>query len=127
MPQKPTFEEAYAVVMEHIRARNWHATNSARGLAISLSLEANELLEYFQWQEKPIGSVDDIASELADIFIYAIHFADHFGIDIPTAITAKIAKQDQKYPLELFAIEDDAERNKALLHAKKNYKKDTTL
>lgn len=43
-----TFEEAQELVMNHIRARKWDKTNDSRGLAISLSLEANELLEYFQ-------------------------------------------------------------------------------
>ena len=43
-----TFEEAQELVMSHIRARKWDTTNDSRGLAISLSLEANELLEYFQ-------------------------------------------------------------------------------
>jgi len=123
----PTFEEARKLVMEHITARKWDKTNSSRGLAISLSLEANELLEYFQWQDEPFGNLEDITSELADIFIYAISFADRYGIDIPTAIMAKIEKQSKKYPLELFDIEDEAERNEALLQAKRNYKKDTTL
>lgn len=44
-----TFEEAQELVMSHIRARKWDKTNDSHGLAISLSLEANELLEYFQW------------------------------------------------------------------------------
>ena len=44
-----TFEEVQELVMDHIRARKWDKTNDSRGLAISLSLEANELLEYFQW------------------------------------------------------------------------------
>lgn len=43
-----TFEEAQELVMNHIRARKWDKTNDSLGLAISLSLEANELLEYFQ-------------------------------------------------------------------------------
>lgn len=48
MPKKVTFEDAYAVVMQHIKARKWDKTNDSRGLAVSISLEANELLEYFQ-------------------------------------------------------------------------------
>jgi len=127
MPKNLTFEEVRAIVMHHITVRNWDKTNSSRGLAISLSLEANELLEYFQWQDEPFGNVADITSELADIFIYAIHFADRYGIDIPTAIADKIAEQDKKYPLELFEIQDEQERSKALLEAKRNYKKGTTL
>ena len=92
-----------------------------------MSLEANELLEYFQWKEDPFGSKDDLASELADIMIYAIQFADRYDIDIPTAIENKIEKQEKKYPVEIFEIEDEEERNKRWLEAKKNYKKQTTL
>lgn len=87
-----TFEESQELVMDHIRARKWDETNDSRGLAISLSLEANELLEYFQWGDKHIGTKDDMASELADIIIYAIQFAARFDIDIPEAVAAKIAK-----------------------------------
>jgi NTP pyrophosphatase (non-canonical NTP hydrolase) len=127
MANKLTFEEAYALVMQHIKARKWDKTNSSRGLAISLSLEANELLEYFQWHDESFGSKEDMASELADIMIYAIQFADRYDIDIPTVIMQKIEKQDKKYPVEIFEIEDEKERNRRWLEAKKNYKKDTTL
>ncbi len=122
-----TFEEAQELVMSHIRARKWDKTNDSRGLAISLSLEANELLKYFQWGDKHIGTKDDMASELADIIIYAIQFAARFNINIPEAVAAKIAKQAEKYPVEIFEIEDKAEQNRRRLEAKKNYKKDTTL
>lgn len=125
--QRPTFEEACELVMQHIKARKWDKTNSTRGIAISLSLEANELLEYFQWHDESFGSKEDMASELADIFIYAIQFADRYGIDIPTAIQKKITEQDKKYPVEIFEITDDKARNKAWLEAKRNYKKNTTL
>ena len=113
--------------MSHIRARKWDKTNDSRGLAISLSLEANELLEYFQWGDKHIGTKDDMASELADIIIYAIQFAARFDINIPEAVATKIVKQAEKYPVEIFEIEDKAEQNRRWLEAKKNYKKDTTL
>lgn len=122
-----TFEEVQELVMDHIRARKWDKTNDSRGLAISLSLEANELLEYFQWNDTHIGTKDDMASELADIIIYAIQFADRFDINIPEAVAAKIAKLDKKYPVEIFEIKDKVEQDCRFLEAKKNYKKDTTL
>lgn len=122
-----TFEEACQIVMQYMKDRRWDQTNDARGLAISLSLEANELLEYFQWHSSSVGSKEDMASELADVFIYGIQFADRFGIDIPEAITKKIEKQNKKYPKEIFDIADEKERNKAWLEARRNYKKDTTL
>jgi NTP pyrophosphatase (non-canonical NTP hydrolase) len=127
MTKKVTFEDAYAIVMQHIKARKWDKTNDSRGIAVSLSLEANELLEYFQWHGESFGSKEDMASELADIMIYAIQFADRYNIDISDAIVKKIEKQDKKYPKEIFEIEDEKERNKRWLEAKKNFKKDTTL
>jgi NTP pyrophosphatase (non-canonical NTP hydrolase) len=127
MPKKVTFEDAYAVVMQHIKARKWDKTNDSRGLAVSISLEANELLEYFQWHGESFGSKEDMASELADIMIYAIQFADRYEIDISDAIVKKIEKQDKKYPKEIFEIDDEKERTARWLEAKKNFKKDTTL
>lgn len=127
MAASPTFEEACTAVLEHIKARKWDTTNSNRGVAISLSLEANELLEYFQWQDESFGSKEDLASELADIFIYAIQFADRYDINIAEAIMKKLEKQAKKYPVEIFQIEDEKERNKAWLEAKRNFKKDTLL
>lgn len=127
MTKKVTFEEVYSTVMQYVRARKWEKTNDSRGLAVSLSLEANELLEYFQWHDDSFGSKEDMASELADIMIYAIQFADRYDIDIPDAIAKKIEMQDKKYPKEIFEIEDEKERNARWLEAKRNYRKDTTL
>lgn len=127
MSQKLTFEEASKLVIDHIKARKWDKSNSTRGLAISLSLEANELLEYFQWQDESFGSKEDLESELADIFIYAIQFADRLDIDIPSAIQKKLEVQNKKYPVEIFDIKDEQERNEAWLKAKRKFKKETTL
>lgn len=128
MTKKPvSFEDAAEAVVRHVQARGWDKTNDARGLAISISLEANELLEYFQWSDETFGSKQDLDSELADIFIYAIQFANRYDIDIPQAIMQKLEKSAKKYPVEIFQIEDKTERNKLWLEAKQNYQKDTTL
>lgn len=122
-----SFEEASELVLAHMRERGWDKTNSTKGIAISLSLEANELLEYFQWREEPFGNRDDLESEIADIFIYAIQFADRYGIDIPSAIKKKLDIQAKKYPAEIFKIKDEKERNRRWLEAKQNFNKGTTL
>ncbi len=122
-----SFQQVYDAVMKHAKDRKWDTSNTSRGLAISLSLEANELLEYYQWKDENFGNKDDLASELADIFIYAIQFADKNNIDIIPEVMQKLAKMAKKYPVELFQIEDEAKRSKAWLDAKRNYKKDTTL
>ena len=46
--------------MQHVRARKWDQTNTSRSLAISMSLEANELLEYFQWDEESFGGKTEL-------------------------------------------------------------------
>ena len=127
MQSRPTFEQVRDAVMAHVRARGWDEENTGRGLAISISLEASELLEYFQWQEENIGDGEDLASELADIIIYAIQFADKYGIDILPEVLKKLEKTAKKYPVEIFEIEDKEERNRVWREAKLSYEKDTTL
>lgn len=127
MAEKRTFEQARTMALQFIAARKWDKTNSSRGLAISLSLEANELLEYFQWSDESIGTKEDMASELADILIYAIQLAERYQIDIPTAIIEKLDIQAEKYPVEIFEIQDEKEKHTQWLNAKKNYQKGTTL
>lgn len=127
MQSRPTFEQVRDAAMAHVRARGWDEENTGRGLAISISLEASELLEYFQWQEENIGDGEDLASELADIIIYAIQFADKYGIDILPEVLKKLDKTAKKYPVEIFEIEDKEERNRVWREAKLSYEKDTTL
>ena len=127
MQSRPTFEQVRDAVMAHVRARGWDEENTGRGLAISISLEASELLEYFQWQEENVGDTEDLASELADIIIYAIQFADKYGIDILPEVLKKLEKTAKKYPVEIFEIKDKEERNRVWREAKLSYEKDTTL
>ena len=77
-----TFEEVQKLVMSYVCVRQWNKTKSSRGLAISLSLEANELLEYFQWSDTHIGTKDDMASELAELGITSRHDEVTDGYDI---------------------------------------------
>lgn len=83
--------------------RNWSQFHNPKDLAISVSLEAAELLECFQW----LGSDTEVTSkleamkeELSDIFIYSILLADRLKIDLDEVIQAKIAKNAEKYPVE---------------------------
>lgn len=65
--------------------RNWKQFHNAKDLAISLSLEASELLENFQWNrshEALKNKAENIEDELADILIYSILFADEIKVDI---------------------------------------------
>ncbi len=127
MDRSVTFEQAQQAVVDFVAARGWNHDATSRGLAISLSLEANELLEHFQWQEEPLGTPAELASELADVVIYAIQFAHRYEIDLPTAIIDKLAQQNLKYPEQAFQTGDEAHRHQAWVEAKRTYRQKTTL
>lgn len=85
--------------------RDWMQFHNPKNLAISISLEANELLEHFQWrsfEESEAHAEDDreaIADEMADVAIYLAELADNLGIDLLAAMESKIAKNAAKYPV----------------------------
>ncbi|HSX33431.1 MAG TPA: MazG-like family protein [Candidatus Saccharimonadales bacterium] len=120
--QPGTFQEISQLIWEHARARGWHH-NPPRGLAISIALEASELLEHYQWGDQSVGSKEDLAAELADIFIYAFEFAQAEGIAIDAAIRQKLAASAKKYPAENFQHKTPAENHQAWLDAKLHHKK----
>ncbi len=81
---------------EFVRARGWYEADSPkpqtlRNLAISLSLEANEVLEHFQWSEA-LADPPALAEELADVGLYLLQIASLAGIDLEQAILDKLAK-----------------------------------
>ncbi|MBB4826930.1 NTP pyrophosphatase (non-canonical NTP hydrolase) [Sporosarcina luteola] len=82
--------------------RGWTGNHDARNLAISISLEASELLEHFQWDapEKAVAlRKDDIAEEAADVFIYLLQFAEAIGIDLEEAARSKMRKNATRFPV----------------------------
>jgi dCTP diphosphatase len=96
-----TFADISELIRQHLIERDWQ-DNPSRSLAISIILEATELLEHYQWHDEPIGELNELAEELADIFIYGFEFAIKNDIDIAAAIRAKLAKAAQKYPARQF-------------------------
>lgn len=118
-----TFDEVSKQIYRHLEERDW-LDNTPRSLAASIVLEAAELLEHYQWQDKPVGTKDDLAEELADIFIYAFEFAQAYDIDIPKAIDKKLQKTAKKYPAEAFKDKTKAEREKNWLESKLKHQKE---
>lgn len=97
-----TFEEVREEVIAFRDDRDWAQFHNPKDLAISISLEASELLELFQWSGVDLeaeSKKDQISDELADVLIYCIDMADRMGVDIPTIISAKIAGNNEKYPV----------------------------
>ena len=84
--------------------RNWKQFHNPKDLAISISLEASELLEVFQWSADDLvcaGKTDKIKEELADVLNYCILMADACGLDIDEIVQAKVKRNSEKYPVEL--------------------------
>ncbi|OYW74003.1 MAG: nucleotide pyrophosphohydrolase [Aerococcus viridans] len=82
--------------------RNWRQFHNEKDLALSITLEASELLEIFQWKTAAEGleNLDAIKDELADVLIYAYMLADNLNLDIDDIIERKLIKNKEKYPVE---------------------------
>ena len=83
--------------------RNWRQFHNEKDLAISISLEASELLELFQWkksedlvEKKP----EQLKEELADVLIYSYMMADNLHLDVDEIIESKLEKNIKKYPVD---------------------------
>jgi NTP pyrophosphatase (non-canonical NTP hydrolase) len=86
-----------------VTSKGWYEPNSAkpqtsRNLAISLAIEAAEVLEHFQWREES-ADLESLASELADVGLYLLQLASVSGIDLEQAIVDKLARnQNRQWP-----------------------------
>ncbi len=79
--------------------RDWDQFHSPANLAKSISIEANELLECFQWDETNFD-MDAVKEELADVMVYCRNMLDKLGLDEDEIINDKMAKNEAKYPVE---------------------------
>lgn len=79
--------------------RDWDQFHSPANLAKSISIEANELLECFQWDEEHFDT-NHVKEELADVLVYCINMADKLGVEIDEIINAKMELNERKYPIE---------------------------
>ncbi|ULO05517.1 nucleotide pyrophosphohydrolase [Paenibacillus sp. 19GGS1-52] len=96
-------KELIADVIRFRDVRGWTKRNKPKDIAISISLEASELLEHFQWgdwHEPAQNKREEIGDELADVLIYCITMANSMDFDIETIIRNKMIKNGQKYPLD---------------------------
>lgn len=87
-------------------ARDWKQFHNPKDVAISLSLEAGEVLEHFQWKsseeiEKYIKeNKKEIADELADVFYWVLLMSHDLNIDIEKALKLKMKENGKKYPVK---------------------------
>ena len=83
--------------------RNWRQFHNEKDLAISISLEASELLELFQWktpEEVKETQLERIKEELVDVLIYSYMMADNLHLDLDEIIEEELIKNNLKYPVE---------------------------
>lgn len=98
---KRKMKKIYEKVIAFRDERNWKQYHSGKDLAISISLEANELLENFQWrssEEAICNSKQNIKEEMADVLIYLVQMADLLDIDLEEEVLKKLEKNAIKYP-----------------------------
>ena len=105
-----TLNEIKELIDSFADERDWQQFHSPKNLSMSISIEAAELMEIFQWlsleeAKKVMDSGekrDDAVDEFADVIIYAFEFCIRNNIDISDAIRQKMKKNIQKYPKEKF-------------------------
>jgi NTP pyrophosphatase (non-canonical NTP hydrolase) len=97
-----------SAVHQFVSARDWYQYHSPKNLAMSIAIEAAEIMEHFQWytpEEATTRILDperraEVADELADVLIYCLSFANSTGIDVSQAVLRKLAHNETRFPVE---------------------------
>jgi NTP pyrophosphatase (non-canonical NTP hydrolase) len=88
------------------QARDWEQFHSPKNLTMALIVEAAELVEHFQWMKEDQSyelsekQREEVALEVADIFIYLLRIAERLDIDLVEATKKKITINEDRYPVE---------------------------
>lgn len=90
-------QELMKKVKKFTKERDWDQFHSPENLAKSISIEAGELLECFQWNNE--YNLDEVKEELADVINYCLLMADKLGVDPKQIVLDKMEKTDKKYPI----------------------------
>jgi NTP pyrophosphatase (non-canonical NTP hydrolase) len=97
-----TIQELKNLIVQFRDERGWKKHHTPKNLAMSIAIEAAELMEHFQWDEYSPHTKKEVADELADILVYAFDLADILDIDIATSMRDKVRRVSIKFPVELF-------------------------
>ena len=106
--QQTTLAQLKQRMAEFVAARQWTKYHRPKNLAMSLAIEAAELMEHFQWLEHgeadallaDAGQKRQVADEMADVLAYLLSLANAAGVDLAEAFEAKMAANERKYPPE---------------------------
>ena len=91
--------ETISRIIKFSEDRDWDQFHSPANLAKSISIEAGELLECFQWDENNYD-VGKVREELADVIIYCVDMLDKLGLDADEIVNVKMDQNEAKYPVE---------------------------
>lgn len=105
-----TVGELRKLVADFVAERDWSQFHSPKNVSMALAIEAAELMEHFQWLTTDASrrlaadpqKLADVGEELADVIGYSFALANELGLDIATAMRAKMIKNAQKYPAQEF-------------------------
>lgn len=86
-------------INKFVEDRDWKQFHTPCNLAKSISIEANELLECFQWSDNKYD-INDVKEELADVINYCIQMASILNLDIHDIVVEKLEKTEKKYPID---------------------------
>lgn len=104
--RETSIKQLKARVQGFVDEREWQKYHKPKNLAMSIAIEASELMELFQWDSEsapiPEEKLLSLGDELADIMVYCLSMANTVNIDVSQAIMSKIAKNEHKYPVEEF-------------------------
>jgi Predicted pyrophosphatase len=92
-------DETIARIKKFVNDRDWDQFHSPANLAKSISIESNELLECFQWNEENYNK-EHVLEELADVLNYCVQMADKLDVDLDEIVNAKLDQTEKKYPVE---------------------------
>lgn len=97
-----SYESICKLVRKFRDERDWSQFHNPKDLAMSISIEAGELLETFQWSGTDLNGEavrSKTEAELADVAIYCLYLADSLGVDLLDLIETKVAHNASKYPI----------------------------
>lgn len=105
-----TVADLREAVQKFVDERDWRQFHTPKNLAMSLAIEAAELMEHFQWltpeQSKAVagdaGKLHDVGEELADVLCYALALANELQLDVADCIRRKLVRNAEKYPADEF-------------------------
>jgi NTP pyrophosphatase (non-canonical NTP hydrolase) len=92
-------QETIERIRRFTKDRNWEQFHSPANLAKSISIEANELLECFQWSDDEYD-LEHVKEELADVIVYCQDMLDRLGLDVDDIVNRKMDQNEAKYPVD---------------------------